>query len=86
MKKFIIMSILALILLGCEKQPVNLSPQQDYLDKVCKNPRPQICTREYIPVCGTVAAEVKTYGNACTACSDSNVSSYRTGACEKNTK
>ena len=60
----------------------------------CTDPRPQICTQEYIPVCATKdtgircvttpcpSTEKVTYPNACTACADAKVYSYVTGACE----
>ena len=49
----------------------------------CAEPRPQACTREYIPVCGHLYnGERKTYPNACSACSDPSVSGRRPGACE----
>ncbi|WP_170309539.1 hypothetical protein [Litorilituus lipolyticus] len=48
----------------------------------CKEPRPQMCTMQYDPVCGLVAGNsVKTYGNACSACGDSQVSQYVKGEC-----
>jgi cytochrome c5 len=47
----------------------------------CSEPRPQMCTREYNPVCGATEQGEKTYGNACSACADSNVKNYQLGAC-----
>jgi len=50
---------------------------------VCEDPRPQICTAHYDPVCGQVGdGKYKTYANACSACSDGDVSRHRPGACE----
>ncbi|RHW77637.1 hypothetical protein [Colwellia sp. RSH04] len=50
---------------------------------VCKDPRPQMCTMEYLPVCGLISNKaVKTYGNACGACSDIHVTQYVKGECE----
>ena len=46
----------------------------------CKNPRPQICTMQYAPVCGKPTN--KTYGNGCAACRDSNVFYYVRGKCK----
>jgi hypothetical protein len=55
--------------------------------------RPEICTREYVPVCGLrdtgircvtppcPSGEWRTYGNACEACSDASVTGYTEGAC-----
>ena len=49
----------------------------------CKDPRPQMCTRDYRPVCGlTNENTTKTYGNACGACGDINVSQHITGKCQ----
>src|SRR5262245_15964444 len=48
----------------------------------CADPRPQMCTREYRPACGLQRdGSRKTYGNACTACSDPEVVSQAAGAC-----
>jgi hypothetical protein len=50
----------------------------------CAEPRPQACTMEYIPVCGhRYDGERKTYPNACSACSDSDVSGRDPGPCEE---
>jgi hypothetical protein len=49
----------------------------------CTEPRPQYCTREYIPVCANLKDGVKhTYASGCVACSDANVVSYRPNSCE----
>jgi hypothetical protein len=51
---------------------------------VCEDPRPQVCTADYCPVCGAFGdASVKTYSNGCTACGDANVTSWVEGECPK---
>lgn len=48
----------------------------------CTMPRPQVCTKEFRPVCGTRADGTRrTYGNACDACADANVVSHVPGPC-----
>ena len=49
----------------------------------CADPRPQLCTLQYDPVCGFAGdGKNKTYSNACSACADQSVSGQRPGACE----
>lgn len=59
----------------------------------CHAQRSQMCTREYMPVCGVKEPSVTckegqceeksvTYPNGCAACADVSVSSYKKGACE----
>ena len=49
----------------------------------CKEPRPQVCTQDYRPVCAVRQdGSFKTYSNGCGACSDPSVNGYREGACE----
>ncbi len=49
---------------------------------LCENPRPEICTREYNPVCGTLKdGSTKTGATGCTSCSDPEVVGYKMGAC-----
>jgi len=59
----------------------------------CKEPRPEMCTQEYRPVCATRdngvrcvttpcdSTETKTYSNGCMACADPAVYFYYPGAC-----
>ena len=60
----------------------------------CQEPRPELCTMDYRPVCGYRTPDAscvdpdcdgatwKTYSNACGACSDRAVHGFRPGACE----
>lgn len=62
-------------------------------DVACEDPRPEVCTRDYRPVCGLrdsgircittpcEATEWRTYGNACDACADPAVFGYVDGEC-----
>lgn len=72
-----------LILMGCsiDAEAKNIKTSK-YKITICKEPRPQICTLNYQPVCATTKNAKKTYANGCTACSDKNVIKYREGACE----
>ncbi len=48
----------------------------------CADPRPQVCTHDYRPACGLRRdGGRKTYGNACSACSDPAVVTQAAGAC-----
>ncbi len=49
----------------------------------CTDPRPQVCSMDYTPVCAQLQnGQEKTYSNACSSCADVNVQSYRASACE----
>ena len=49
----------------------------------CTEPRPEVCTQDYRPVCAVMQdGSVKTFSNGCSACSDPAVNGYREGACE----
>ncbi len=49
----------------------------------CKEPRPQMCTMDYTPVCGLLDGKtIKAYSNACSACSDNKVGVYIANKCE----
>lgn len=51
----------------------------------CPEQRAQMCTLDYNPVCGVIDArptfDLKTYSNACSACSDEKVVAYMLGDC-----
>lgn len=50
---------------------------------MCEEPRPQLCTREYNPVCAALKnGSTRTAATGCTACADSEVTGYIMGACE----
>ena len=64
----------------------------------CKEPRSQVCTKEYRPVCAEIDTAIRcfkapcpstksvTKSNACVACADKGVYSYVAGACEAKRK
>ncbi len=74
--------ILTLIipLCACNSAPEDVT-NIDYT--MCKDPRPEVCTMDYNPVCGlrSDGTEIKTFGNACTACSEKETIEYKTGEC-----
>ena len=48
----------------------------------CIEPRPQLCTMVYDPVCAMRSATARqTYSNACSACADPDVVAHLPGAC-----
>lgn len=61
----------------------------------CESPRPEICTKEYNPVCAVKDTGIRcittpcpstkeiSYATGCTACADSKVIKYKQGACEQ---
>ncbi len=79
---FVLLSGIATV--GCAQTPLVQETEIVRADLVaCEDPRPQVCTMQYDPVCGlTSDSQHKTYSNACSACSDANVSGYSPGACE----
>ncbi|MEZ0123491.1 MAG: hypothetical protein AB9Q22_11155 [Candidatus Reddybacter sp.] len=48
----------------------------------CNDPRPQICTMIYDPVCGLTKDKArKTYASDCSACADAEVVKFEKGEC-----
>lgn len=49
----------------------------------CREPRPQVCTMIYAPVCAEHAdARFETHSSNCNACADDTVVRYTDGACQ----
>ena len=77
---------LGVLAVGCA---TDSEEKNDMLDEpgaldiiLCEEPRPQVCTREYDPVCATLQdGTTKTGSTGCTSCSDPQVVGYRKGAC-----
>ncbi len=56
------------------------APKSEFL--VCQDPRPEACTREYLPVCAhTMSGTLETRPNACVACADKTILGHRPEAC-----
>ena len=70
-------------LLACSAKVGKNETQLDKIAKqICPEPRPEICTQQYDPVCGHLKeGGSKTYSNWCTACSDISVEIYSSGEC-----
>jgi hypothetical protein len=48
----------------------------------CTEPRPLVCTMEFLPTCAVLSAGgLKEFASPCTACADTAASSYVIGAC-----
>ncbi len=66
-----------LLLAGCVSPP---SPSS--LVSQCSDPRPQVCTMEYAPVCARlVRGGERQYSSGCNACADDAVAAYLSGPC-----
>lgn len=72
---------------GCGCEPIAGGKLKAY---DCTDPRPEACTKEYIPVCGQVQVQcikapcppiMQTFGNKCEACANPLTISYTEGAC-----
>ena len=94
---------LLLLLAACSQAPVASEPPPPAKDPpkqeqkkepvTCSNPRPQVCTMIYAPVCATRDTGVRcikapcpseeqvTKSSGCNACSDEKVISYVEGEC-----
>ena len=71
--------------LGCAQdgaQPLATPTEAPAPTTACSEPRPQICTMDYRPVCGQHDdGSTGTYSNGCGACSEPSVVGHSPGAC-----
>ena len=77
--------VLSLQLAACATadQPVPKVENSEFTQ--CQDPRPEICTMDYRPVCGvSVSGQSTTYSNGCGACSHPDVVAYTEGECQTN--
>ena len=93
MSRLLTLCITAFFIASCTPSKQMEYKSSDAQFKQCPDERLQMCTREYLPVCATrdtgvrcvtapcSSSELKTYGNACTACADEKVSGYIPDAC-----
>lgn len=87
-----------LLLTACQEKTIIVKPTAEGNSPLgtytkCNSPRPEVCTREFRPVCAKVdtgvrcmttpcpSSENKTYSNACTACTDPKVYGFWKNAC-----
>lgn len=86
---FMFLSILIVVcfIFGCVPTHDVVATPESIPLVLCPETRPQICTRDYRPVCGELKdGSLKTYSNGCESCADVNVIGYRDGECAASSK
>lgn len=74
--------IFTMVITGALISACNASPEKPSAETRCKDPRPQMCTMIYQPVCGLdEGGQWKTYSSGCNACSHPEVVGYNQDAC-----
>ncbi|MFK8041606.1 hypothetical protein [Congregibacter sp.] len=74
------LAVVAAVATGCATPAEPVVP----LVTSCEEPRPQVCTMIFAPVCATgISGELSTHASGCNACADDQVNSYVDGACEE---
>ncbi|SQD80374.1 lipoprotein [Moritella yayanosii] len=88
MKKPILLALAVFSLAACSnidttEETAKSLPILPSYSNSCPDERPQMCTMDYRPVCGTTESnELKTFSNACGACSDVTVRGYSESECQ----
>lgn len=79
--------IIGLALISCALMACNATPDKTMVENECSDPRPQVCTMIYQPVCGLDnTGGYKTYSSGCNACANHEVVGYNAQACEEMTE
>ncbi len=74
--------LLPLLLASCAHHQSQQDPSSPLSGKICTDPRPEICTMDYNPVCGLdINQEKSDFPNACSACSNAGIVSWVKGPC-----
>jgi hypothetical protein len=81
-KSYCLLLAVAVLLSGCVSAG-GVKPDADAESlTICSEPRPQMCTMDYRPVCGALKdGSFKTFSNGCMACAAVEVVGYRNGEC-----
>lgn len=82
MSRHMVTGLMTLLLLAGFNLSAALAGEEPALTS-CPEPRPEICTMDYTPVCARhTDGSFKTYSNGCTACTNPSVEGYVEDACE----
>ena len=67
---------------GCSSIASDTQPLEPPGWVACPEPRPEVCTMEYDPVCGSLRdGDRRTFSNGCGACAEAQVVGYVPGEC-----
>jgi hypothetical protein len=93
--KLLLVTFITLFVFACsDEHPMEIKVT-DHTSTECTNPRPEMCTMDYRPVCATKDTGIRcitepcgstataTYSNGCSACSDPTVLSYVPEECKE---
>jgi len=92
-KMCLLLSLLTMVMAACVAAPSSEGREVQPAQSQCQDPRPQLCTMDYQPVCGSRdkgrrcittpcnSTELHNYANACAACADAAVYSHYPGVC-----
>jgi len=82
--RILLLATLSFFSVACSSHGEKKDINSDVSDLVmCEEPRPQVCTNEYNPVCANYNdGSKKTGSTGCTSCSDPEVVGYVMGVCK----